>query len=91
MEQGSRLPPVSSSAVMSKFPHFPNTSPPSRPIPLPMVTMLTGWEYRRESRDLEAQGPPTADELRDLGKKGWELVAMLPSEGTLYLYFKRPD
>ena len=76
---------------MSKFPGFPNATPPSRPIPVPMVPMLSSWEYRRETRDLEAQGPPTADELRDLGKKGWELVAMLPLQGTLYLYFKRSD
>jgi hypothetical protein len=43
------------------------------------------WEYRRVPS-------PDENEMDELGKKGWELVAVTTDEAgaTVYAYFKRP-
>jgi hypothetical protein len=45
--------------------------------------IMTTWEYLKTSGD---------GELEELGRRGWELVAVVPSEsgGGAALYFKRP-
>lgn len=46
------------------------------------------WEYRSLAA---ADSVPALDlHLDALGRDGWELVAVLPVDGTPTLYFKRP-
>jgi hypothetical protein len=49
---------------------------------------MTKWEYRVRVNERGV------DVLNDLGKQGWELIAVSPSSGSDYasliLFFKRP-
>jgi hypothetical protein len=63
--------------------------------PVPMVyehvpSEPLSWEYRVLSFDLRESGLPSADELNELGEKGWLLVSALnPDQRFVHYYFVR--
>lgn len=60
-----------------------------RPI-APMVYVEPAFEYRQLTRQLAAgEGVPTAAELNELGRDGWELVSVIPTGPSVHFYFKR--
>ena len=74
------------------------TTPPSRPydpehltevhVSPPLVYVAAAFEYREVTRAIGA-GLPSEAELNDLGKAGWELVAVLSDGAAAHFYFKR--
>jgi hypothetical protein len=47
------------------------------------------WEYKVEEIPCEASDDLRKD-LNDLGRQGWELIAVAATEGVQFAYFKRP-
>lgn len=43
-----------------------------------------------EYRIMEGNALPSAENLNSLGQEGWELVQIIPSNETFYIYLKRP-
>ena len=58
----------------------------------PMVYVYedASWEYKRLSRNLVREDPPTEEEMNSLGADGWELVGIVSQpDGEHFFYFKR--
>ena len=74
------------------------TIPPNRPydpehlnevhVNPPLVYVAAAFEYKEVTR-ANAAGLPSETELNDLGKAGWELVAVLSDGASAHFYFKR--
>ena len=74
------------------------TTPPNRPydpehltevhVNPPLVYVAAAFEYRDITRALR-DGLPSEAELNELGKAGWELVAVLGDGANAHFYFKR--
>ena len=70
-------------------PH-PEEQKPSPNPPMVYVSEPYQWEYKRLSRNLKNDAPPSESELNEYGKDGWELVSSMIYADMLYFYFKRP-
>jgi hypothetical protein len=72
-------------------PRFRLPTPPEeqREPHTPMVYVRERWQYKRLQRDLNKEGPPTEEELNELGEEGWQVAGMFTHEAHLYLIFKR--
>ena len=69
----------------------PNYSPSSNvPVwsPRPVRRGLLKWEYQVLSLPSDAHG--RQEELTELGRQGWQLVTVVPSDGGLHWVFQRP-
>ena len=71
-------------------PHPPGFDPELadvRPI-APMVYVEPTFEYRQLTRQA-GESVPTAAELNELGRDGWELVSVVQAGQSVHFYFKR--
>ena len=57
--------------------------------PMVYVSEPTKWEYKKVTRDLDAEETLTENELNKLGKAGWELAGVISESGRAYFYFKK--
>ena len=57
--------------------------------PMLYVSESPVWEYKRLSRNLKNDAPPSEADLNNYGKDGWELVSSVVYADLLHLYFKR--
>ena len=48
------------------------------------------WEYKQIKLNLNDDVPLEEGRLNELGKEGWELVAVVTHNKTAHYYFKRP-
>jgi hypothetical protein len=76
---------------MSTQRNAPDPLPPPSPLTIPVVSVRDDprWEYRRVTRNLRTEDPPSEAELDALGADGWELAGLFSDSPFLYLYFKR--
>jgi hypothetical protein len=58
--------------------------------PVVYVYEDTTWEYKRLSRDLAHEDPPTEEEMNGLGAEGWELAGVVNRPAKTDFYLKRP-
>lgn len=76
----------------------PNHPPPGKPDegsispPTPIVyeSEEYHWEYKEVKLNLDNEVLLEETRLNELGKKGWELAAVVTHNKTAHYYFKRP-
>jgi hypothetical protein len=72
-------------------PHLPPEEPQHAPAPAPLIYLpeKRTWQYKILHYQQPNDTLPTEAVLDELGAAGWELAAILPTDGSIHFYFKR--
>ncbi len=84
---------MKTSAEIAAHPNLPEKPDHEQPAPEPSmvyVSEVPKWEYKELVLAADDAQQPSELELNAVGRKGWELVAVMPRADHVHYFFKRP-